>query len=104
MTDFSHLEFSSAAEREQFAQAKLGEDAIAFLTSPVGRYLRGCAKQEIESLRDALEECNPDSRFGRRKIRSLQKKAEAARYFETWMAEVISVGEFAYRQLEAETD
>jgi hypothetical protein len=94
------IQFIDNAERDYFAQAKLAEDTKDFLVSSVGRYLHGCAKQEVEQYRDALEQCNPDSVFGKRKIRRLQRKAESARYFMTWCAEAIQVGEMAYQQLE----
>lgn len=95
-----NLEFLNDQERIYFAQARLGEETIQFLNSNVGKYLHGCAKQEVEELRNALEECNPDSIFGRRKIRRLQKKAESARYFLQWCAEAINQGEFAYHQID----
>lgn len=98
------LEFVSLQEREWFARAKLGEEAIQFLQSNIGRYLHGCAKQEVDTMRDALEQCNPDSIFGRRKIRRLQKKTQSARYFMQWCAEVINDGEFAFRQLQNQDD
>ena len=94
------LEFLNDQERTYFAQARLGEEVIQFLNSNVGKYLHGCAKQEVEELRNALEECNPDSIFGRRKIRRLQRKVGAARYFMQWCAEAINQGEFAYHQID----
>lgn len=94
------IQFIDKNEQDYFAQAKLGEDIREFLVSAPGRYLHGCAKQEIEQYRDALEKCNPDSIFGKRKIRRLQKRAEAGRFFMTWCAEAIQVGEMAYQQLE----
>jgi hypothetical protein len=94
------IHFVDKREREYFHQAKLGQDTIDFLRSDVGKYLHGCAKQEIEILRDELEKVNPDSIWGRRKLRRLQKKAEAARFFMTWCAEAIQVGEVAYRELD----
>lgn len=97
---FGNIDFVDQREQQYFAQAKIGNDVYDFLHSPVGRYLHGCAKQEVEALRDELEKCNPDSIWGRRKIRRLQVKAEAARNFMTWCAEAIQVGEHAYAQLE----
>lgn len=94
------IHFIDNTERAYFAQAKMSEDVIEFLMSPVGKYLHGCAKQEVEALRDELERVNPDSIWGRRKLRRLQKRAKAARYFMTWCAEAIQVGEMAYQQLE----
>ena len=94
------IKFIDEREREYFVQAKMGQDVLDFLRSPIGRYLHGCAKQEVEELRDALEKVNPDSIWGRRKLRRLQLKAKAARHFMTWCAEAIQVGEMAYRELD----
>jgi len=104
MPDELNIEFISPQEREYFARAHLGEEAIQFLNSNIGKYLHGCAKQEVELLRDALEQHNPDSIFGRRKIRKLQKKAEVARYFMQWCAEVINDGEHAFQQLKQDEE
>ena len=54
------IEFASDQERDYFAQAKLGEDVIGFLRTPVGRYLHGCAKQEIEQLKKELAATQKD--------------------------------------------
>lgn len=96
----ANVRFVDDREREYFAQASLGEDVRGFLVSPVGRYLHGCAQQEVDALRDELEKVNPDSFWGKRKLRKLQQRAAAARYFMTWCAEAIQTGEMAYRQLE----
>ena len=100
----SELEFVDEKERLYFAQAKLGEEVHQFLRSDVGRYLHGCAMQEVEELRDALEKCNPASLFGRRKIKRLQQDAKAARLFMRWMTEAINTGEAAYQQIKEYRD
>lgn len=97
---FEDVEFIDNKEREYFARAKLGEDVLSFLRGPVGRYLHGCAKQELEAHRDALETCNIDSIFGRRKLRRLQKKADAARYFMQWCTEAIQDGDAAFQEIQ----
>lgn len=97
---FQNIRFIDKREQEYFSQAKMGQDVIDFLHSSVGKYLHGCAKQEVEAIRDELEKVNPDSIWGKRKLRRLQKKAEAARYFMTWCAEAVQVGEMAYRELD----
>lgn len=102
VADLENIEFVSDQERLYFHQAKLGEDVIQWLNSPVGRYLHGVANQEIEELRDALEKCDPDSRRGKRKIRKLQLKAQAARYFMQWCTEAVQNGEAAFRQIQEE--
>lgn len=100
--DFASLQFVDMQEREYFAKAKLSEDVRVFLSSDTGRYLHGCARQAVEEYRDALEKCNPNSLFGKRKIRKLQADCAAARMFMTWCAEAIQEGEVAYRQLSEE--
>lgn len=100
---FAGIQFVDQQEREYFAQAQLGEEAIQFLHSNLGRYLHGCAQQEVEALRDELEKIDPDRRlsfFSRRKLRRLQKEAQAARYFMRWLAEAIQQGNYAFNQLE----
>lgn len=96
---FKDLRFIDQAEATYFAQAQLGDDVRAFLTSPVGKYLHGCAKQELEAVRDAMEDFNPNSFWGRRKLRKLQIRAKAARMFMAWCAEAITQGEMSYQQL-----
>jgi hypothetical protein len=96
----ANVTFVDQKERLYFAQAKLGIDVYDFLNGTTGRYLHGCAKQEVEAYRDALEECNPHSLFGRRKIARLQKKAEAARMFMRWCSDAIQEGNSASHELE----
>jgi len=99
-----NIHFIDDRERILFAEAELGEKTIEFLNTPTGKYLRGCALQEIEALRDALEMCNPSSLFGRRKIRRLQERAHAARYVLKWISEAIENGENAYHALKEYRD
>lgn len=94
------IEFIDKAEQEYFAQARLGDDVFEFLRSPTGRYLHGCAKQELQLLRDAMEDFDPTSFWGRRKLRKLQIRAKAARMFMTWLGEAIQQGDMAFKQLQ----
>jgi len=100
----AEVAFIDDRERMLFAEAQLGEDVITWLNTPVGQYVRGCALQEIEKLRDELEECNPNSIFGRRKIRRLQVDAKAARLVLQWLNEAIQNGENAYQNLKEYRD
>jgi hypothetical protein len=94
--------FEDMTERERilFAEAKLGLDIEHFLKSDVGRLLRGRAAQEIEEAKEGLLECNPNTFFGRRRIRKLQNRAELANMFTTWCAEAIMGGRNAEIQLQ----
>ena len=100
----SQIEFLDDRERLLFAQAQLGDQTIEWMNSPVGQYVRGCAIQEIEDLRDQLEKSNPMSLFGRRKIQRLQQDAKAARFVLQWLTEAINDGENAYQQLKEYRD
>lgn len=98
--DFAGIDFIDEQERLYFAQARLGSDTLMFMRSPVGRYLHGRAKQEVDEVKEELLDCNPDSFFGRRKIRKLQKKSNTAQLFMRWCVDIIEEGEVATKELE----
>lgn len=94
-----NIEFIDQKERELFARAALSQQTLDFMASPVGRYLHGRAKAEVEQAQvDALE-INPFSWWGRRKWRKLQHRADVARSFIKWCADAITDGEVAYQEL-----
>lgn len=98
------LHFVDAQERLYFAEASLGEEARQFLSSPAGRYLHGRARQVVGEAQDVVLGANPDSWWGRRKIRKAQRQVWAAQHFMMWMAEAIQQGELAGFQLEMYRD
>lgn len=94
------IEFVDEKEQLLFATAQLGEQVRSFLKSPTGRYLHGRAKAEYEAaLAEALD-CNPDSFFGRRRLRKIQARAEFARHFMKWCVDAITEGDHAFQQVE----
>jgi len=98
------VKFVDERERDLFELAKLGEDVRAFLQShPVGQLLHHRAKQLIQQAEvDALE-VDPDgwSWFrARTKLRQIRTRAEVGRAFIRWMAEAITDGDAAARELE----
>ena len=94
------LEFVDSNERAHFARAQLGEQVREFLSQPAGRYLHGRAKQELQDAQELALDCNPDSFFGRRKLKKIQQKAGIARAFMSWCADAITEGEFSFRELD----
>ena len=94
------LEFVDKNEREHFARAQLGEQIKEFLRGPAGRYLHGRAKQQLTECQEKALSCNPNSFFGRRKLKAIQHDAGIARAFMTWCADAIQDGEFSYRELD----
>lgn len=96
----NRLDFIDENERLHFANAQLGEQVRAFLVSPAGRYLHGRAKQQLLQAQEDALTCNPDSFFGRRKLRKIQRSAEVASLFMQWCADAITEGEASYRELQ----
>lgn len=94
-----NVEFVDQRERELFARAELGEQARQFLAGNVGRYLHGRVKLELEEAQQRFADCDPDSWFGRRKMRKLQQKIEHCRMFMRFMVDCIQDAETAYSEL-----
>ena len=94
-----NVTFVDDREKLYFATARLGIQAIEFLNGPTGRYLHGRAKQQLDQCKEAGLRCNPDSFFGRRKLRKIRNKAELAEMFMSWCAEIITEGEAAEQEL-----
>lgn len=90
-------EFLSREEESLFAEALLGQEAITFLNSDLGRVLRGYAMQEREEAKEALLSTPA---WRKRKIQQLQFRAAVADHFLGFVREAVMRGEMAYRGLE----
>ncbi len=86
-------------ERELYATMILREDVLEFLRSPVGRYLHGRAKLDLEAAKEDLLDCNPLSWWGRRKILKIQHRADVARSLMLYCVDAINDGNVAEKQL-----
>ena len=93
------LEFVNDQERIHFATAQLGEQVRAFLVSPAGRYLHGRAKQQLDECKEKAIKCNPNSLFGRRKLKGAQHDAGVAEAFIQWCVDAIQEGEVSANEL-----
>jgi hypothetical protein len=104
MADKQEIKFEDERERELFGAAKLGEDARAFLSGhPVGQLLFHRAKTQIQQAEvDALAvDCDAWPYFrGRNKMRQIRQRAEVAKAFIDWIADAISDGDQAARELD----
>ena len=93
--------FLNEEERSLFAEADLGEQAINFLDSELGRFMRGMAIQDrseaLESL--ARPEADPDTDEGRNVIRQSRFKAAVANQFLDYLQSAVNSGEAAYQSL-----
>jgi len=84
------------SEKFLFAQFDLGNEAQNFLNSNIGKYLVGCAKQDIEQCFESFLH-SPDVNH--------QQNAQRAHAAITWIIETINAGEeaeFKLRELDAE--
>lgn len=102
--DYSRVSFVDERERVLFAEVQIGQEARDFLATQLGQYLRGCAEREIADCTAAIAEVNPDSWFGRRKIKRLQQDMAGAKRFIQWLAEAIQAGNLAEKELLGETE
>lgn len=94
------VEFIDQREKLLFANAQLGEQARDFLTSPVGRYLHGRAKELADQAREEALDIHPWTPFTRRKLAKAREKAAHASHFIKWCADIIIEGDQALTQLE----
>ncbi len=91
------ITFRSEDERALFTEARLGQEAINFLSSPLGRLLQGRAEAERQEVAEQLLETDcSDAGL----IRDLQCKAQVAGNFIRWIGEAIQNGNNAEQQLE----
>jgi hypothetical protein len=81
-------------EDELSAEAILGDEARKFLEGDLGRYMRGCAEQDVQEALLDLEDADPEDH---KKIRDIQNKIWRARNFPVWLNELVQRGEEALR-------
>jgi len=92
------VEFISDTERAYFEEARLGNTVRDFLVSDVGRYLHGRARIQLQEAQTSLVHCKPEE------LADLQRKAQQAETFMSWLAEAITNGEAAYTSLKEYRD
>jgi len=97
--DYTGVEFVDERERLYFERARLGIEIADFLRSNTGRYLHGRAKLDLQECQAEALECNPDSFFGRRKLKKIQRRADCALTFMRYCADVINDGISAEQEL-----
>jgi len=71
------------------AEAEIGDEALRFKESDLGKVLLGMAEQEVLAAQQELEVVDPTQT---EKIRELQWRAKMYRGFEGWLNELISRG------------
>lgn len=76
-------------DRVLLEEAALGKDAEDFVTSPMGRYIVGCVRQEYM---EAMDELGSIAFFKIWRIIQLQNKVWRCRRFLEWFGEMIETG------------
>lgn len=79
-----------------FAEADMGREAQEFISSPIGRYLIGCAQQECRDAYDKLKR-TPFWRY--RRIQQLQNEIWRAENLMQWVRDLIVRGKAAEQAL-----
>lgn len=78
-------------------EVDLGEEAKHFVASPIGRYMIGCAQQEIVEAKELLATTSP---WRRRRIQELQNRVWRAESFLSWLRDLIVSGHRAGQALD----
>lgn len=91
-------QFLNRVEEALYAEVLLGDEAVTFLNSDLGRVLRGYALQEVEEAKDALLTC---PWWRKRKLQQLQFKAAVAKQFLGFIQEALIRGRVAESNLRA---
>lgn len=86
--------------RTLVAEIDLGQQAKEFVESDLGRYIIGCAHQEIISAQAALKTALP---WRRRKIQELQNRIWRAESLLLWLRDLIEAGRSAGQTIEEES-
>lgn len=84
-------------ERSLHAEFDLGEQAEEFFNSDIGRYMAGCARQDLEDAHRKLKSTLP---FRWRRIQALQNDIRVAEMFMLYMRDLIIRGKAAGQALE----
>lgn len=93
-------EFLNAEEEALFAEFMLGEEAIRFLNSDLGRVMRGFALMRVAEAKQAALEADIDTDEGRRQIKAAQFQAAVADQFLTFVQDALSAGDMAEQNLQ----
>lgn len=96
---------SSRAEDQEVDQflniARLGIDAEAFMSTPIGRFINGKAQAELDQAMNELVDADPDDAKANRDIRN---RIHVVSMFLNWIGEAIAAGNEAHRNLKEAED
>ena len=77
---------------ELIAAAEIGDEALRFVESDLGKTMLGMADQDILLAQQKLLDVDPDDS---RRIREIQNDARVALMFKSWLVELIDKGNAA---------
>lgn len=86
--------------RQLVAEVMLGQDAVDFAKSDIGRYLIGRANIEIREATELLKKTWP---WRKRRIQQLQNDVWRAENFKIWLLQQINSGRTALSELDRRT-
>ena len=82
-----------------FQIARFGVQVEKFMSSEIGRYLLGCADQEVEEAKELLTVVEPGMV---NEIQALQNRIWQARSVRQWLEDAVRHGHMAMVNIEAE--
>ena len=77
---------------ELIAAAEIGDEALRFVESDLGKTMLGMADQDILLAQQKLLDVDPDDS---RRVREIQNDARVALMFKSWLVELIDKGNAA---------
>lgn len=87
--------------RTLVAEADLANETVEWLHSPIGRYIVGCAHQDIS---DAQEKLARTGAWRRRRIQELQNRIWRAQALLSWLRDLVISGHQAIHTLAERED
>src|SRR5258708_1065288 len=100
MAELHEIFTQDSDNRLLVAEGMLGQDAVEFAKSDLGRYLIGRANLDVMEGTDALKTTFP---WRKRRIQQLQNAIWRAEHFKQWLLQAINAGRTALSELDRRT-
>ena len=98
-TEHKGVDFVDEAEATYFAEARLGQQTLEFLHSPVGRLLHGRALNVVDQAKEDLLDIDVETKEGRKQFKEVKTIVQHAQWFMRWCADAIENGRESEVQL-----
>ena len=90
--EYGNIHFINERQRELFAEARFGQQVEDFLRTDIGRYLHGCASQDVNIAMQNMADIRPGDPKFRSKFSKEKFDYEVALKFIVWLGQAIERG------------